>query len=251
MKKAIAFSVIITVILVLLVQAGIQYAVHGGWKPRPEGMPTPVPEGDGWINLLSAEEQGNWRNIKDDEDIFEIADNMLHIYGKSLGILRYAGYTGRTFSDFELHLEFKLAKRTNSGVFLRAQENDPVYRGFEIQVIEDHGKAPSYTSCGSIYDVATPMFNMSRPAGEWNSFDITARGHNIVVVMNGWKVMDADLSKMTSLIGKFKVPFAELPMDGLLALQDHGGEVWYRNIYVKPLDAPQEAPAAEVPSVVE
>ena len=246
MKKAIVLSVIITVVLVLVVQAGVQYALHGGFKPRPEGTPTAIPEGDGWINLLSDAEQANWRNIKDDEDIFDIADDILHIYGKSFGTLRYAGYTGRTFSDFELHLEFKLAKRCNSGVFLRAQEKDPVYRGFEIQVLEDHGKVPSFTSCGSIYDVASPMFNMSRPAGECNSFDITARGHNIVVFMNGWKVIDVDMSKMTSLIGKFKVPFAELPQDGLLALQDHGGEAWYRNIYIRPLDnVAVEAPEPE------
>ena len=248
MKKAIVLYVIITVVLVLVVQAGLQYVLHGGFKPRPEGTPTPFPGGEGWINLLSETEQANWRNIKDDEDIFEIADDMLHIHGKSLGTLRYAGYTGRTFSDFELHLEFKLGKRCNSGVFLRALEKDPVYRGFEIQVLEDHGKAPSYTSCGSIYDVASPMFNMSRPAGEWNSFDITAHGHNIVVVMNGWKVIDVDMSKMTSLIGKFKVPFAELPMDGLLALQDHGGEAWYRNIYIRPIDeVAEKAPEPETP----
>ena len=245
MKKIVFLAVVTTVIVVLAILGTVQFILHGSWKPRPEGTPTPIPTGPGWINLLSAEEQANWRNIKDDENIFEIADDMLHIFGNSLTTLRYAGYTGRTFANFELHLEFKLARRTNSGVFLRAQENDPVYRGFEIQVLEDHGKAPTYTSCGSIYDVATPMFNMSRPAGEWNSFDITANEHNIMVFMNGWKVIDADLSKMTSLIGKFKVPFAELPMDGLLALQDHGGEVWYRNIYIHPLDAAEETPAIE------
>ena len=197
------------------------------------------------MDLLSEQYRSDWRNIKDDMEIFEIDGDMLHIFGQSLGTLRYVGYTGRTFSDFELHLEFKLARRTNSGVFLRAQENDPVYRGFEIQVLEDNGRAPSFTSCGSIYDVASPMFNMSRPAGEWNSYDITARGHNIVVYMNGWKVIDADLSKMTSLIGKFEIPFAELPLDGLLALQDHGGEAWYRNIVIHPLDKEAVEPSAE------
>jgi len=245
MKKTVFLAVIATLIVVFVILGITQFLLQGKWKPRPEGTPTPVPSGEGWINLLSAAEHANWRNIKDDEDIFEIADDMLHIYGNSLATLRYAGYTGRSFSDFELHLEFKLAQRTNSGVFLRAQENDPVYRGFEIQVLEDHGKAPSYTSCGSIYDVATPMFNMSRPAGEWNSFDITAKGQNIVVVMNGWKVIDVDLSKMTNLIGKFKVPFAELPLDGLLAFQDHGGEAWYRNIYIRPLGAVEETPVTD------
>jgi len=245
MKKTILLSVVITLALVFSVMGIVHYVMQGSWKPRPEGTPTAVPAGEGWMDLLSEQYRSNWRNIKDDMEIFEMDGDMLHIFGKSLGTLRYVGYGGRTFSDFELHLEFKLARRTNSGVFLRAQENDPVYRGFEIQVIEDNGKAPSYTSCGSIYDVASPMFNMSRPAGEWNSYDITARGQNIIVYMNGWKVIDADLSKMTSLIGKFEVPFAELPLDGLIALQDHGGEAWFRNIVIRPIET------ATVESVIE
>ena len=241
MKKAIALSIVLTLIVTLTVMGAVHYVLRAPWKPRPEGLPTPVPTGEGWINLLSEEHRPHWRNITDDTDIFTFEDDMLHIFGRSLTTLRYVGYDGRPFSDFELHLEFKLARRTNSGVFLRVQENDPVRRGFEVQVLEDHGSPPSYTSSGSIYDVVSPMYNMSRPAGEWNSFDITARGHHIVVYMNGWKVIDADLSKMTMPIGKFQIPFAELPMDGLLALQDHGGRAWFRNIYARPLDEAAEA----------
>ena len=236
MKKAIALSVILTLIVTLAAVAAVCYVLRAPWKPRPSGLPTAVPAGEGWIDLLDEARRPRWRNIKDDADIFAFEGDALHIFGRSLTTLRYVGYTGRTFSDFELHLEFKLARRTNSGVFLRAQENDPVYRGFEVQVLEDYGKPPSFTSCGAIYDVVSPMFNMSRPAGEWNSFDIRAHGRHIVVAMNGWKVVDTDLALMTSPIGKFSLPFAELPLKGIIALQDHGGEAWYRNIYVRPLD---------------
>ncbi len=242
MKKAIALSVLLTLVVVLAAVAAVHYVLHAPWKPRPEGMPTPAPTDDGWIDLLSEEHRPHWRNITDDRDIFEFQDDMLHIFGHSITPLRYVGYAGRTFSDFELHLEFKLARRTNSGVFLRVQEDDPVQRGFEVQVLEDHGRPPSYTSSGSIYDVVSPMFNMSRPAGEWNSFDISLRGHHIVVYKNGWKIIDTDMSKMTMPIGKFPTPFAELPMEGIITLQDHGGAAWFRNIYVRPLDEPEEAP---------
>lgn len=246
MKKTIALTVVVTLAFVLLVFFSVQYMLDAPWKPRPQAMPTPAPTGDGWINLLDAAHQPHWENITDDADIFGIEDDMLQIYGRTKAKLRYAGYTERTFSDFDLHLEFKVAPRCNSGVFLRVLKNDPVRRGFEIQVLDDHGKAPSFTSSGSIYDVATPMFNMSRPAGEWNSYDISARGHHIVVYMNGWKVMDADFSKMTDTIGKFTIPYAELPLDGFIALQDHGGQVWYRNIFVRPADAAVDAPAQTI-----
>jgi hypothetical protein len=53
--------------------------------------------------------------------------------------------------------------------------------------------------------------------------------------MNGWKVLDLDLSKMTTPIGKFETPLAQLPQTGHVILQDHGAEVWFRNLVVKPL----------------
>lgn len=235
MKKTIFFSVIATLIIVVIGYMGVNYVLSGQWKPRPEGIPTPVPREAGWINLLEPEQTALWKNITDDENIFEIKDGQLHIFGTSVAKLRYAGYTGREFGDFELHLEFRLAKRTNSGVFLRVKENDPVRRGFEVQVLDDHGRYPSRTGTGSIYDMACPMYNLARPAGEWNSYDINVQGRHVQVVVNGWKVMDTDFTQMKTPLGKFPIAFADLPLEGMLALQDHGGEVWYRNIYIRPL----------------
>jgi len=202
--------------------------------PTPQGQPTPRPEGEGWIDLLDTARSAAWKNTTDDLDIFEIKDDTLHIFGRTVHPLRYVTYTAQEFDNFDLHLEFKVTRRANSGVFLRAQINDPVYRGFEVQILDDHGRLPTKNGCGAIYDVVTPMFNMSRPAGEWNSFDISLADKQVTVVMNGWKIVEADLSKMTTPLGKFKVAYDELPMSGFLALQDHGGEVWYRNMVIRP-----------------
>ena len=220
-----AAAIVIAVRLALFSTAG----------PVPQGAPTPAPEGPEWIDLLDEVHIGGWKNITDSADIFAVEDDELHIFGASLGKLRYAGYTGQRFSDFELHLEFKVTWRANSGVFLRAQEDDPVYRGFEVQVLDDHGVTPHKNGSASIYDVVSPMFNMALPRGEWNSYDITCEGTHVVVIMNGWKVIDTDLALMKQPLGKFDVPFAELPREGILALQDHGGEVWYRNIRIRTL----------------
>lgn len=203
-------------------------------SPVPVGQPTAAPEGDAWLHLLEPPHADAWKNITDDKNIFALADGELHIFGTSLWPLRYVGYTAKPFGNFDLHLEVKLTRGANSGIFLRAQPNDPVYRGFEIQVLDDYGKPPSKTGSGAIYDVVTPMFNMARPAGEWNSYDITLDETSVIVIMNGWKVIDVDLALMTEPYGKFEVPYAELPREGTLALQDHGGEVWYRNIRIRP-----------------
>lgn len=202
---------------------------HG---PRPQGEPTQPPQGEEWVNLLDEAHAGGWKNIRDDQDIFEIKEGTLHIPGK-FGKLRYAGYAAESFGDFDLHLEFKVTKRANSGVFLRVPPKESVFRGFEVQVLDDHGRPPTWHTSGAIYDIVTPMLNLSRPTGEWNSYDISVVGARVTVRMNGWLVIDTDFSMMTTPLGKFDTPYAQMPAQGLIAFQDHGGEVWYRNVFVK------------------
>lgn len=236
MKKIIAVNVFVSLLCALLVAYGAWRFLFTDSKPRPQGEVTALPEGEGWIDLLDGEHAEKWRNITDDTDLFEIKEGMLHLFGKSLGRLRYAAYGGRPFADFDLHLEFKVASRTNSGVFLRVLEDDPVRRGFEVQVLDDHGSLPSRTGTGSIYDMVCPMYNMAKPAGEWNSYDIRCQGKEITVVVNGMKVIDTDFAALSEPYGKFSIPYTDLPLEGLIAFQDHGGEVWYRNIRIRPLE---------------
>jgi hypothetical protein len=240
MKKIIAVNIFISLLCAILVAYGSWRLLFSESKPRPEGTLTETPQGDGWLDLLDSDHAPQWVNITDDMDLFEITEGILHLYGKSLGKLRYAGYKGRPFADFELHLEFKVAPRTNSGVFLRVHENDPVRRGFEVQVFDDHGTLPSRTGTGSIYDMVCPMYNMAKPAGEWNSYDIRCQGKEIQVTVNGMKVIDTDFSQLTKAYGKFSIAYTDLPLEGLIAFQDHGGEVWYRNIRIRPLEEMEE-----------
>jgi hypothetical protein len=232
--------------------AGIVIVSNLPSTPTPTGRPTPRPTGDDWIDLLAPERHTGWKNISGDEKIFEIQDGVLHIFGGLHLGLRNVAYTAQPFDDFDLHIEFKvkptplprwLARslmrglQTNSGVFLRVQPEDVINRGFEIQVLDDYGMPPHKQGSGAIYDVVSPMFNMARPGGEWNSYDVQARGTHIRVWMNGWLVVDTDFAQMTEPIGKFKYPYAQLPRSGFIALQDHGGEIWYRNILVRPVSA--------------
>lgn len=226
--------VIVSILAILSFSCSTKGAIEVQ-KRVPIGKCTPIPQGDGWVNLFSPEYQPKWENVNSDDKKagFEfLPDNTLHIPGSKGG---YIAYLGSDVSDFELHIEFKVTPKANSGVFFRSDLKDPVQKGFEIQVLEDYGELPDKNSCGSLYDVATPMFNMSFPPGEWNSYDMTCRGSNVIVFMNGWKVLDVDISLMTMPIGKFDTPLAQLPPKGYLLLQDHGGEVWYRNAYYKDL----------------
>jgi hypothetical protein len=204
-------------------------------KPIPIGALTPAPAGEGWINLLDEEHRGGWGNIPDDLEVFAINDGVLHIHGDTPKPLRYAGYMAERFGDFDLHVEFKVAPGANSGIFIRMQPGEPDRRGFEVQVQDDYGKPIDKNICGAIYDVVTPMYNMCFPAGEWNSYDISVRGGDVAIIMNGWLVVKADINQMTMPLGKYKVPFAELPQEGVLAFQDHHTEAWYRNVLIRPV----------------
>lgn len=237
MKRNIIIVILSIAVLALLTPRFL--AGYEELKPVPVGKMTEAPTGAGWLNMLEEPQRSGWGNINDDETIFEIADDQLHIYGnsvaKSVSTLRYVGYEAERLGNFELHFEVKLVPGSNSGVFLRQQPNDKVYRGFEIQVQDDFGTPPDKNTTGAIYDVVSPMFNMAFPAGEWNSYDIVADHDHIVVTINGWKVIDTDLSKMDTPLGKFEVAYNAIPLDGILCFQDHGGEAWYRNIYLKKL----------------
>lgn len=202
-------------------------------KRVPVGEPT-VPPSQGFVDLLDAEHAPLWKETEGREGVFEIRDGILHIPG-SYGRLKYAGYMGEEFEDFELHLEFKLTSGANSGLILRGKPEAPHETGLEVQVLDSHGQMPTVHTCGAVYDVVTPMFEVTRPAGEWNSFDVVFEGRRLVVVQNGWKVIDTDLSKMTMPIGKFDTPYAELDLKGYLFLQDHHHGVWYRNIRIRRL----------------
>jgi len=204
-------------------------------KPVPVGKITSAPEGPGWIDLFDAEHAPHWKNTLDDNDIFDIQDGQLHMFGASQDKLRYAGYGDENFENFEFHVEVKLVPGANSGIFVRQQPGDEIYRGFEIQVQDDFGQGPNRNTSGSIYDVVTGMYNMAFPAGEWNSYDIKLNHHDVEVVMNGWLVVKADLSLMDTPLGKFKVAYRDIPLSGMLTFQDHGGEAWYRNARLKKL----------------
>jgi len=219
----------------LVVAVSIGVSACRGAQRLPELPPQAPPTEDGWIDLLSPENAAQWEELSGRNEIFSIDDGELHIHGRFPVPLRYVAYKGQPFGDFELHIDFKVTPGANSGVFLRSNPDDPVGRGMEVQVLDSYGDRPHHHGCGSLYDVITPMFNPSRPPGEWNSFRIRLQGGELEVVFNGLKVIDADLAQLTMPIGKFDTPYAELPKEGLIMLQDHGGEVHFRNIFVREL----------------
>ena len=196
---------------------------------------------EGFTPLFDGKTLNGWEaytepgeNVSIEDSDFIVRNSEIYCLGKEHSYwLKAPG----VFGDFILRLEYKVAKGSNSGIFLRVPGKEwPAYQGFEVQVLDDYGQPPTAQTSGAVYDVLTPMRNMSRPPGEWNDVEITLRGLNIVVVWNGFKIIDTDFSQLTEPIGKWKMAYKDIPLSGGFGVQNHGGEVWYRNIQIKKLD---------------
>lgn len=203
----------------------------------------------GFVSLFDGKTLENWTGYTADGDevgtqdsAFTVQDGTIHCsgHGKDYWLVPDGEYGNCIF-----RLEFKLTEGTNSGVFLRVPTppKHPAFTGYEVQIVDDfnHDEAedrkyePNKHSTGSIYDVLTPMRNMSSPIGEWNEMEIVCRGSRVKVKHNGCTVIGADFSELTDPIGKFEFPYSEIPDKGLIGVQNHGHELWFRNIRIKEL----------------
>jgi hypothetical protein len=174
--------------------------------------------------------------------------------------------TADSYADYQLHIEFTVPKGSNSGVYNRGL--------FEIQVFDSFGKPKlGWHDCGALYERAFPAENLAKPPGEWQSFDITLKGKKLSLVWNGKSVyQDQDVrygetdkeaferlnqenaTKPPALrvalreengryIGYFGEGGTRASLDGPdrpgpILLQGDHGPVAYRNIFIRPLEAP-------------
>jgi hypothetical protein len=161
-------------------------------------------------------------------------------------------WTNREYENFELELEFKTDQCTNSGVVIYCTDKkDWIPNAVEIQIADDYcdpsAKAASTGSCGAVYGHLAPSaFQVVNKPGEWNKMKITAKGKNIMVALNGEKIINMDMSLWTS--GKtnpdgseipswLPKPYAGLPAKGYIGFQGKHGQalIWFRNIEIKEL----------------
>jgi hypothetical protein len=145
------------------------------------------------------------------------------------GFLRYE----KKLSDFTLRLEYRTAKNCNSGVCIRTrvpydgQPNKtlPSHVGYEVQILDDAGQPASQTATGSFYGLVAPRANAAKPAGQWNSMEIVCRGPKIRVTLNGQLVQDVDQTQIEAI--------RDRSQSGYLSLQNHGGNIEFRNVWLK------------------
>lgn len=128
----------------------------------------------------------------------------------------------QTFDDFKLHLEFRVPKGANSGVYLRGR--------YELQVDDAAGLEPSSHHLGGLYGFIAPSENVARGADEWQSMDVTLVGRMLTYALNGTTVIcNREIPGITG--GALDSAEAD---PGPLLLQGDHGPVEYRNIVITP-----------------
>ena len=165
-------------------------------------------------------------------------------------------WTKTSYSNFVLDLEFKVAKESNSGVFLRSGDIKNTLAALEIQV-HDSADGALYGMVGAIYNAQPPAKKMSKPIGEWNRFTITCNGSHVALIFNGEEVFDAlifngeevfdaDLNNWQEpkknpdgTANKFGKALKDFSRSGPIGFQGLHGKaqapVWYRNLKIREL----------------
>ncbi len=192
---------------------------------------------DGFVELFNGKNLDGWFVKPEAPQVWTVQKGVLARKPQSSYL-----WTKETYSDFILEMEFRVTAGCNSGLFFRTNPENPVQEGFEIQLFDSHGKEAGKHDCGALYDARPPLVNAVKPAGEWNTLRLEVKGPKLVCHINDQKVQDLSLDDWTTpeqnpdgSPNKFKTALKDLPRTGHIGFQDHGHDVFFRNVRLKKL----------------
>ncbi|MFC4873227.1 family 16 glycoside hydrolase [Negadavirga shengliensis] len=151
-------------------------------------------------------------------------------------------FTKEEYGDFVFRFEFKLTPGANNGLGIRAPlEGDAAYAGMELQILDDtadiYKDLKEYQFHGSLYGIAAAKKGHLKPVGEWNFQEVTVKGDQIEVVLNGTKILDVNLAEAKE---KGTLDGREHPGlfrdKGHIGFLGHGDVVYFKNIRVLDLN---------------
>ncbi|OWK72107.1 DUF1080 domain-containing protein [Pedobacter sp. AJM] len=204
-----------------------------GFKPLFDGKTT-----TGWHTYNKTNVGSGW----------QVQEDALHLDPKTKGTDGGGDLvTDKEYKDFHLKYEWKVAPKANSGLIFYVHE-EPKYHatystGLEMQVLDNDGHPDGKITkhrAGDLYDLIKSSSEPVKPVGEWNKAEIISKKGNLTLILNGVQVVKTTLwdENWKKLVAGSK--FANLEnwgtyKSGKIALQDHGDEVWYKNIIIKEL----------------
>jgi 3-keto-disaccharide hydrolase len=130
------------------------------------------------VNLFNGKDVSGWKGLNPDAELkWTVKDGVMRNAPPTTDLI-----SEQKFWNFKLHVDFRIVEHSNSGIGLRGR--------YEIQILDDYGKPPNSHGAGALYARFAPSVNASKPAGEWQTYDIRLVGRQLTVVHNGTKVLD-------------------------------------------------------------
>lgn len=215
------------------------------------GPATVSAQEEGFVSLFNGKDLTGWvygrranGEVNKTGRGYQVKDGVLFTTKEDGGNL----FTEKEYGDFVLRFDFRLTDNANNGIGIRAPlEGDAAYNGIEIQVLDDSGseyqKLRPAQYHGSVYQMFPAKRGFQKPVGEWNSEEITVKGRQITVRLNGEVIVDANLDEVTdeALLAKHRdlnKPEGSRGIantKGHIGLLGHGTRVEFRNIRIKEL----------------
>lgn len=209
----------------------------------------PMENKKGWISLFDGKTTKGWHSYGKTiaGEAWKVEDGVVHLEagkGLSAGDL----VTDESFDDFDLKLEWKISKNGNSGIIFFIQDEPKKYdyiwyTGPEMQILDNDGHSDGKIikhRAGNLYDLIEGKEGVVKPVGEWNQVEIISKKGKLDLMLNGVTVVSTTLGddNWKNLIAgskfKTKPDFGKI-FSGHIGLQDHGNEVWFRDVKIKKL----------------
>ena len=208
----------------------------------------------GWISLFDGQSLKGWHSYGETTtgSRWDVDSSAIHLNSSAKKSSPAQGnddlVSDDEYENFDLKLDWKISKAGNSGIIFLVHDDTTKYKetyftGLEMQVLDDKGhpdrKLPSHRA-GSLYDLIPAKAGAVKPWGEWNHAEIKLNNGKLDLYLNDVNVVSTTLwdDNWKKMLAKSK--FKEWPdfgtyKKGHIALQDHGNDVWYKNIMIKKL----------------
>lgn len=209
----------------------------------------PIENKKGWISLFDGKTTKGWHSYGKATagEAWKADEGTLHLtVGKDLS----AGdlVSDESFENFDLKLEWKISKNGNSGIIFFIQDEPKKYdyiwyTGPEMQILDNDGHSDGKIikhRAGNLYDLIAGTEGVVKAVGEWNQVEIISNKGKLDLILNGVTVVSTTVGddNWRNLIAgskfKTKPDFGKI-FSGHIGLQDHGNEVWFRDIKIKKL----------------
>ena len=200
----------------------------------------------GWRLLFDGETINGWHgyNMRGIPDVWSVEDGCIIVSGEG-GNEEKDIITDAIYRNFAFTVEYKLSLFSNSGIIFQVKE-DPKYQfpyetGAEFQLIDDENwpfKLEDWQTHGANYAMYPPRSMPANPIGQWNRLLLVVKGNHVTQMINGVEVVNykkysGEWKKLRNSGKWVDFPDYGICDEGHISLQNHGSQLWFRNIKIK------------------